>query len=89
MLSACDPCDLSPDCGRGERIVDVMRRAEGFEDGFIAGAGGIGDRRELGEPRYLDGSVRDSYQQVQVYAATMKQGRMTHRIGRRKTSPRG
>ena len=61
MLSARDPCDLSLDCGRGERIVDDMGRAEGFEEGFIVGAGGISDRRELGEPRYPDGSVRGSH----------------------------
>ena len=64
--------DLSCNRGRGEGAIDDMGRAEGFEDSFIVGAGGISDRRELGEPRYLDGCVRDSYQQVQVYAATMK-----------------
>ena len=58
-LATRDLCDLSCDCGRGERTVDNMGRDERFEEGLVVGRRGSDDGGELGEPRYLNDGRRD------------------------------
>ena len=42
-LAARDLRDLSCDCRRGERTIDNMGRAEGFEEGLVVRGGGSDD----------------------------------------------